>query len=57
MPKDLENKKEPTLEEVKKHMKEKGLDYYNARESLRKRIYGEKIPHGFASWGDYWKSY
>lgn len=49
--------KEPTQEEVEKRMKETGERFYDAREALREAAYGGKPPDGFASWGDYWKSY
>jgi hypothetical protein len=39
-------------------MKEhRGETYYTAREKLRELAYGGKPPDGYASWGDYWKSY
>ena len=47
---------EPTKEEIEKLMVVSGLDYYNARERLRNDSYG-KLPHGYNSWGDYWKSF
>ena len=30
---------------------------YASRELAREKAYGGKPPNGFASWGDYWKSY
>ena len=56
-------KREPDDSEVFQYIKETGrnLSYYNAREELRELAYGgsvgSKPPHGFQSWGDYWKSY
>ena len=55
---ELATKKEPTENDIKKRMKETGNEsFYDARERLREAAYGGKPPHGFASWGDYWKSY
>ena len=48
---------EPTSEAIQAYMKEHNENYYNAREALRNKAYGGKPPHGFQSWGDYWKSY
>ena len=54
---ELENCKEPTQEEIRKHMVRTKLSFYNAREELREKAYGGKPPNNYASWGDYWKSY
>jgi len=54
---ELATKKEPTGDEIKKRMAETGERFYDARERLREAAYGGKPPYGFASWGDYWKSY
>lgn len=47
---------EPTEKQIKNKMKLEGKSYYNAREELRK-LYNGKVPDGYSSWGDYWKSY
>lgn len=46
---------EPTEEEIRRLMESTGENYYNARERLREAAYGGKPPHGYGSWGDYWK--
>ena len=48
---------EPSPEEVTQSMQDDALSYYEAREKLREKAYGGKPPGGYASWGDYWKSY
>lgn len=49
---------EPTDEEVAAYMEQnKGISFYNARETLRERAYGGKPPHGYSSWGLYWEHY
>jgi hypothetical protein len=48
---------EPTEKDIIRRMRETQENYYNARERLREEAYGGKPPHGFLSWGDYWKSY
>lgn len=55
--KELEGVAEPTEKEIYAYMKTHPENYYNARERLREKAYGGKPPHGFQSWGDYWKSY
>jgi len=55
--KDLESKKEPSEDMIKRHMQEHDENYYNSRERLREEEYGGKPPGGYSSWGDYWKSY
>ena len=49
--------KEPSPEEVAQSMQDDALSFYEAREQLREKAYGGKPPGGYASWGDYWKSY
>lgn len=59
--KDLKNCKEPTMDEIRRYAKQTGrnfnTDFYSLREELREQAYGGKPPHGYQSWGDYWKSY
>ena len=57
MTEDLENVLEPTEKEIRDLMTSTNDSYYSARETLRERAYGNKVPYGFQSWGDYWKSY
>ena len=47
--------REPTDDEIKKHMKNNNENYYNSREKLREESYGGKPPMGYRSWGDYHK--
>ena len=48
---------EPTKEQVEILMKNNPKhSFYTAREELQEKAYGGKPPHGYASWGDYWKS-
>jgi hypothetical protein len=56
-PKELEECKEPTDEEIRVEMKRIKENYYVSREALRQKAYGGKPPGGYSSWGDYWKSY
>lgn len=48
--------KEPAAEKIQGIMDETGESFYNVRERLREEAYGGKPPHGFLSWGDYFKS-
>jgi hypothetical protein len=52
----IEQGKEPSIEDVKKHMKETNNEsFYQAREQMRNEEYGT-LPPGYSSWGMYWKS-
>lgn len=49
--------KEPSNNEIADYMKKHSDEsFYSAREKLREEAYGGKPPHGFQSWGDYWKA-
>ena len=48
---------EPTEDEIIMYDRLHKLGYYASREILREKAYGGKPPHGYASWGDYWKNY
>ena len=52
----IEQGKEPSIENVKKHMKETNNEsFYQVREQMRNEEYGT-LPPGYSSWGMYWKS-
>lgn len=55
--KELEQVQEPSHEEIVQYRLKHNTDFYNAREELRNLAHGGLPPNGFASWGDYWKSY
>ncbi len=55
---EVKNNVEPTEDEIRVYMRNnKKESYYTAREKLREKAYGGNPPTGYASWGDYWKSY
>ena len=50
------NAEEPSEEQIKAYENANNVSYYTARDCLRILAYGD-TPTGYASWGDYWKTY